>query len=91
MMKYRVKVAQIRTTEIEGDAPHYDIAQLRATEQLKDAEWNVWKMTTERVEKEPFEESLEQRHERQRQIEAVRQQQKMFGEPTTGNLLKETL
>jgi hypothetical protein len=47
MMKYRVKVAQIRTTEIEIDAPHYDIAQLRATEQLKDAEWNVWKMTTE--------------------------------------------
>jgi hypothetical protein len=90
MMKYRVKGAQIRTTEIEVDAPHYDIAQLRATEQLKDADWNAWKMQIDRIEKEPFEESLEQRHERQRQIEAVVQQQKMFGEPTTGDLFEET-
>ena len=85
-MKYRVKVAQIRTTEIEIDAPHYDIAQLWATEQLKDAEWNVWKMTTERLEKEPFEETLEERAEKQRRIEAVIEQQKMFGEPTKGDL-----
>jgi hypothetical protein len=32
---------------------------------------------------------MEQRHERQRQIEAVRQQQKMFGEPTKGDLFKQ--
>jgi hypothetical protein len=86
MMKYRVKVAQIRTTEIEVDAPHYDIAQLRATEALTNAEWNVWKVTIDRIKKEPFEETLEERAEKQRQIEAVRQQQKMFGEPTTGDL-----
>jgi hypothetical protein len=89
MMKYRVKVAQIRTTELEVDAPHYDIAQLRATEQLKDADWNVWKVTIDRVEKEPFEETLEERAEKQRRIEAVIQQQKMLGERTKGDLFHE--
>ena len=89
MMKYRVKGAQIRTTEIEVDAPHYDLAQLRATEQLKDADWNVWKVTIDRVEKEPFEETLEERAEKQRRIEAVIQQQKMLGERTKGDLFHE--
>ena len=50
----------------------------------------MWKVQIDRMEKEPFEERLEQRHERQRQIEAVVQQQKMFGEPTTGDLFEET-
>ena len=89
-MKYRVKVAQIRTTEIEVSAPHYDITQLRATEALNNAEWQVWKVQTERLEKEPFEERLEQRNERQRQFEAsLRQQKRMFGEPTKGDLFHE--
>jgi hypothetical protein len=86
MMKYRVKVAQIHTTEIEVDAPHYDIADLRAAEGLHNAEWKVWKVQIDRMEKEPFEETLEERAEKQRRIEAIIEQQKMFGEPTKGDL-----
>jgi hypothetical protein len=87
-MKYRVKLAQIRTVEVELDAPAYDIAHLRALDMLNDAEWKLWKVQTERMEKEPFEESLEHRHKRQREFEQSlqRNREEMFGEPTKGDL-----
>ena len=44
MMKYRVKVVQIRRAEIEVEAPHYDIAQLRAQAELERTPWQMQKM-----------------------------------------------
>lgn len=55
-MKYRVKLSQIRTTEVELDAPSYDLAVLRAEEALPKAKWKLWKRDVVKIEKEPVEE-----------------------------------
>ena len=46
-MRYRVKVVQMRVTELELEAPFYDNALVRAEELLQDAEWTTLKIQPE--------------------------------------------